>query len=170
MKAQLISETMRSDCDGLERKDGFRESMLRYTVERPVVAESGSDVKKLKCVNKFEINETPYFNRIDVSFFAKLLFRADVEETVDLNKFRFVFQYVIDHLELTDVTNVIKIIGQDDELGVANQLKLLSDILENPKTQSLFYSSLEADKYVFVNNLSATVENEDFFPLSLMSK
>ena len=73
MKAQLISETMKSDCDGLESKDGFRQSMLRYTVERPTVAEKGPEVKKLKCVNKFEVNETPFFNRVDVSFFAQLI-------------------------------------------------------------------------------------------------
>lgn len=144
--------------------------MLRYTLERPTTAEKGREVKKLKCVNKFEVNETPYFNRIDVSFFAKLIFCADEDQVVDLNKFRFVFQYIIDHLELIDVTNVIKIIGSDDFLGVPNQLTLLSDVLQNPKTQSLFNSSLEIDKFVFVNNLNTIVENEDFFPLNLMTK
>lgn len=134
------------------------------------MAESGPDVKALKCINKFEINETAYFNRIDVSFFAKLLFNASESDVIDLNKFRFVFLYIVDHLELEDVSNVLKLVGLEDGIDVHKKLQLMQEILENSKTQSLFQSSLELDKCAFVNNLDNMILNEDFFPLNLMNK
>ena len=113
----------------------------------------------LKYVNKYGINEIDHMSRIDVTFFARLLRQGSFD------RLKFVYLYVADQLELADVSNVLKVIAQDEEVLLSDQLALMSDMLRNPKTASMFNSALKMDKELFTQKLSKMVQDDDFFPI-----
>lgn len=69
-----------------------------------------------------------------------------------------------------DVLAIILMIGQDDEIGVQNQIALLSFILKHSKMKSLFNTSLEMDKILFVERTFQLLKDEDCFPKTYMTK
>lgn len=124
-----------------------------------------SDPKSLnKCINKYELNEMPGLNHIEVSFFMHLL------QHQSFDRFNFVFLYVIDQMQLSDLTNLMIIIAQDEEIGFQNQVMLMNNILKNAKTKSLFHSSIEMDKEAFVQRLLDLLDDEDYFETQYMNK
>ena len=73
-------------------------------------------------------------------------------------------------MELADVSSVLRVIAQDEEIGVTNQIMLLGEVLRDPKTESMFNCALKMDKELFVQKMSKMVQYDNFFPIQYMSK
>jgi hypothetical protein len=77
---------------------------------------------------------------------------------------------VLDQLQLRNVFDLINLIAKDEDLGLANQVLLISYIFQNKKFISLFHGSLEMQKFNFIETLTEVLEDEEIFDERFLHK